>query len=77
MLLILARSKPMDWNRMVPELSVTSLERSLPFYTNLLGFTLAFRRDDPPFAYLDDHLAADALATGEVRERLSHGDAGR
>jgi catechol 2,3-dioxygenase-like lactoylglutathione lyase family enzyme len=43
----------MHWNPLTPELSVTNLRRSLPFYTELLGFTLAFQRDDPPFAFLD------------------------
>jgi catechol 2,3-dioxygenase-like lactoylglutathione lyase family enzyme len=43
----------MNWNKMVPELIVSDLARSLPFYTELLGFTLAFQRDAPPFAYLD------------------------
>lgn len=71
----------MDWNRMVPELSVTSLERSLPFYTELLGFTLAFRRDDPPFAYLDldgaqlmlEELHDGAWLTGELQPPLGRG----
>ncbi|MGL6415627.1 bleomycin resistance protein [Aeromonas veronii] len=38
---------------MVPELSVTDLARSLVFYTGLLGFSVRYRRDDPPFAYLE------------------------
>ncbi|SIQ42752.1 bleomycin resistance protein [Aeromonas veronii] len=41
------------WNPMVPELSVTGLARSLVFYTGLLGFSVRYRRDDPPFAYLE------------------------
>ncbi|MGL5070905.1 MAG: bleomycin resistance protein [Aeromonas salmonicida] len=41
------------WNPMVPELSVASLAASLPFYTGLLGFTVRYQRDDPPFAYLE------------------------
>lgn len=41
------------WNPMVPELSVTDLARSLAFYTGLLGFSIRYRRDDPPFAYLE------------------------
>ncbi|MXV28866.1 VOC family protein [Aeromonas veronii] len=41
------------WNPMVPELSVTDLARSLVFYTGLLGFSVRYRRDDPPFAYLE------------------------
>lgn len=41
------------WNPMVPELSVTDLDRSLAFYTGLLGFSVRYRRDTPPFAYLE------------------------
>ncbi|WP_368215863.1 bleomycin resistance protein [Aeromonas sp. R2-3] len=41
------------WNPMVPELSVTDLARSLAFYTGLLGFSVRYRRDDPPFVYLE------------------------
>ncbi|WP_193558014.1 bleomycin resistance protein [Aeromonas sobria] len=41
------------WNPMVPELSVTDLARSLAFYNDLLGFSVRYRRDDPPFAYLE------------------------
>lgn len=71
----------MDWNRMVPELSVSSLARSLPFYTELLGFTLAFRRDDPPFAYLDldgaqlmlEELHDGTWLTGELQPPLGRG----
>ena len=37
---------------MVPELSVTNLEESLQFYLSL-DFTIRFRRDDPPFAYIE------------------------
>ncbi|WP_033135822.1 bleomycin resistance protein [Aeromonas finlandensis] len=41
------------WSPMVPELSVTDLARSLAFYTGLLGFSVRYRRDDPPFVYLE------------------------
>lgn len=79
--LSLARGELMDWNRMVPELSVSSMERSLPFYTELLGFTLAFQRDDPPFAYLDldgaqlmlEELHEGAWLTGELQPPLGRG----
>lgn len=40
------------WNPLVPELTVTDLEASLRFY-RAAGFSERFRRDDPPFAYLD------------------------
>lgn len=43
----------MHWNPLVPELNVRSLKASLPFYVDAIGFDVAFRRDDPPFVYLD------------------------
>ncbi len=46
------RMTNLSWNPMVPELSVTDFDRSLRFYTDLLGFSVRFSRDSPPFAYL-------------------------
>lgn len=40
------------WNPLVPELTVKDLEASLRFYC-AAGFSVRFRRDDPPFAYLE------------------------
>jgi len=40
------------WNALVPELTVTQLEASLSFY-RAAGFSIRFRREDPPFAYLE------------------------
>ncbi|WP_243392645.1 bleomycin resistance protein [Kinneretia aquatilis] len=40
------------WNPMVPELAVSDLAASLHFY-RACGFEVRFRRDDPPFAYLE------------------------
>jgi catechol 2,3-dioxygenase-like lactoylglutathione lyase family enzyme len=40
------------WAALVPELVVGDLERSLSFY-GALGFRVRFRRDEPPFAYLE------------------------
>jgi len=39
--------------RLVPELDVTSLERSLAFYVGLLGFAVVFERPEEKFAFLD------------------------
>ena len=41
----------MKFNRLVPELSVTNLERSLEFYQNL-GFKLEYDRPEKRFAFL-------------------------
>jgi catechol 2,3-dioxygenase-like lactoylglutathione lyase family enzyme len=47
----------MEWSKLVPELTVTDFNASLTFYTQVLGFKLAFSREnasgEPVFAYLD------------------------
>ena len=40
------------WSALVPELTVTDVEVSLRFYT-AAGFTVRFRRVEPPFAYIE------------------------
>ncbi len=40
------------WNPLAPELTVTDLEASLRFY-RAAGFSVRFRREDPPFVYLE------------------------
>jgi len=40
------------WNPLVPELSVTDVEKSLKFY-EAIGFSVRFRRSSPNFAYIE------------------------
>lgn len=40
------------WNPLVPELTVARLEDSLRFYA-AAGFSVRFRRENPPFAYIE------------------------
>ncbi len=57
----------MKWAALVPELTVTDLERSLAFYTELLGFEVAFARPEERFAYLqlgEAQLMLDEYADG-------------
>jgi catechol 2,3-dioxygenase-like lactoylglutathione lyase family enzyme len=42
----------MKSNQLVPELSVFNFERSLKFYTDLLGFSVAYQRPEEGFAFL-------------------------
>lgn len=42
----------MKFNALVPELSVTDIERSKWFYTELLGFRLEYERINDKFAFL-------------------------
>ena len=39
--------------RLVPELYCSDLERSLRFYTGILGFSVRFARPETRFAYLE------------------------
>jgi catechol 2,3-dioxygenase-like lactoylglutathione lyase family enzyme len=39
-------------NQLVPELSVTNFQASLHFYTNILGFSIAYQREEEGFAFL-------------------------
>ena len=39
-------------NSLVPELLCSDFEKSLTFYTETLGFTVAQRREKDPHAYL-------------------------
>lgn len=41
------------WQRMVSELQVTDLDRSLAFWVGLVGFEIAYRRVDEKFVYLE------------------------
>ncbi len=41
----------MEWAKMVPELTVFDFDKSLKFYTEILGFNVMFTRDN--FVYLD------------------------
>jgi len=41
------------WNVMVPELTVIDFNKSLTFYTEILGFSIRNQRKDPNFAYLE------------------------
>ncbi len=43
----------MEWNRLVPELTVADFDLSLRFYVDLLGFEIAHQRESPAFAYLN------------------------
>ncbi len=44
---------PENWSRLVPELIVSDLEKSLAFWCDLIGFRIAYDRPEDKFAYLD------------------------
>lgn len=37
---------------LTPELYVSHFQKSLDFYTTILGFTVEYQRENPPFAFL-------------------------
>jgi catechol 2,3-dioxygenase-like lactoylglutathione lyase family enzyme len=43
----------MPSNKLVPELLCSNFERSLQFYTDVLGFSVLYARPEERFAYLD------------------------
>ncbi|MFT5879898.1 MAG: catechol 2,3-dioxygenase-like lactoylglutathione lyase family enzyme [Moritella sp.] len=69
------------WNPMVPELLVTNFNKSLDFYTNILGFSIRIRRELPDFVYLEKgHIQLmleqeheKAWITGELEYPLGRG----
>jgi catechol 2,3-dioxygenase-like lactoylglutathione lyase family enzyme len=44
---------PKTWANIVTELHVTDLSASLAFWIDILGFDIAYRRDEEKFAYLE------------------------
>ena len=43
----------MSWNKIVPELIVTNLNRSQYFWIELLGFDVMYQREEEHFLYID------------------------
>ena len=72
----------MEWAALVPELSVMDFEKSLTFYTDVLGFEVAFSRPEERFAYLqlgqaqlmlDQFVEGTSWQTGEMNYPLGRG----
>jgi catechol 2,3-dioxygenase-like lactoylglutathione lyase family enzyme len=40
------------YNKLIPELSVTNIEKSANFYVDLLGFKVEYKRDECKFMFL-------------------------
>ena len=72
----------MEWAALVPELYVMDFEKSLTFYTGVLGFEVAFSRPEERFAYLqlgkaqlmlDQFVEGQSWQTGEMDYPLGRG----
>ena len=42
----------MKFNKLIPELSVSDFDKSLDFYTKILGFSIEYSREERRFAFL-------------------------
>ena len=42
----------MKFNKLIPELSVSNFEKSLEFYTKILGFKVDYKREESKFAFM-------------------------
>lgn len=42
----------MKFNKLIPELNVSDLQKSLKFYTEILGFRIEYQRRESKFAFL-------------------------
>lgn len=42
----------MEFNKLLPELTVSDLKKSLHFYVEVLGFKIEYQREEKKFAYL-------------------------
>lgn len=42
----------MKFNKLIPELSVTNFEKSIEFYTKIIGFKIEYKRDESKFAMI-------------------------
>jgi catechol 2,3-dioxygenase-like lactoylglutathione lyase family enzyme len=69
-------------NSLVPELAITDYEKSLNFYTKILGFTIEYQRVEEGFAYLslgESQIMVDQIGrtrtwrTGEFEYPLGRG----
>ena len=70
-----------EWNALVPELTVSDFAISAHFYTGLLGFSIRHSRQDPPFAYLEhgpvqimiEQQTDDSWSTGALQKPYGRG----
>jgi catechol 2,3-dioxygenase-like lactoylglutathione lyase family enzyme len=61
----------MLFNSLIPELSITDFEKSLDFYTRVLGFSMVYKREEEGFAFLTlgkSQLMIDQIGKGRTWE---------
>jgi catechol 2,3-dioxygenase-like lactoylglutathione lyase family enzyme len=60
------------FNRLIPEISVTDIEESLRFYTEILGFEVEYSRPEDGFAFLS--LQGSQLMVEEINHNWETGE---
>ncbi len=66
--------KPYDFPPLIPELLITDIAVSLPFYTDVLGFAVAYQRPENNFAMLERQgawIMLDQLVPGSDRSWIA------
>lgn len=66
---ILAFKEPMK--SLVPELSVSDLDKSLHFYRDIIGFEVMFQRPENRFVYMSFHASELMIEEDRPREGIS------
>ena len=61
----------MKFNKLIPELGVSNFEKSLEFYTKILGFKIEYKRNKPKFAFLS--FQGSQIMIEQVNEAWSTG----
>lgn len=62
----------MKFNKLIPELSVSNLEKSIEFYTKIIGFKIDFKRDESNFAQIS--FQGSQMMIEEVNNRWNTGE---
>ena len=62
----------MIFNKLIPELSVTNVGRSLEFYTKILGFTIEYSRPEDKFYFLS--LEGSQIMIEEINDHWRTGE---
>jgi len=60
------------FNKLIPEISVTDIEESLRFYTEILGFKVEYSRPEDGFAFLS--LQGSQLMVEEINHNWDTGE---
>jgi len=61
----------LQFNKLIPELSVTSFAKSLEFYTQIIGFKIEYQRDESKFAFIS--FEGSQLMLEEINNHWSTG----